>query len=158
MKINTAKLRALVDEALAQDRAVWDKEEQDFETRKQKHLEKWRADYADAWADSAKKISAAIRAGKPITADLFPHADGARTNPYYLSDIAVYSPIAPNSRHEKQIASGKAEYQAPQSLLKFRALLDLVEDDTLTTSALKDHGLANLDQRLMQYISMAVDR
>ena len=38
MKISTAKLRALVDEALAQDRAAWDKEEADFAARQAHRL------------------------------------------------------------------------------------------------------------------------
>lgn len=158
MKISTAKLKELVTEALRQDREQWDREEIDFAARQERHRQKWQSNYSQDWAVTAHKILEAVDNGKPVTPDMFPHADGARTNPYYLSDIAVYTPLSANSRHEKQIVSGKAEYKAPESLLRFQALLDLVEDDTLTTSALKDHGLANLDNRLLQYINLAVVR
>jgi hypothetical protein len=42
--------------------------------------------------------------------------------------------------------------------VRFLAFLEVVEDDTISTSALRDHGLVNLQNRILAYIHEATER
>lgn len=152
MIIVTRKLKELVDQALLEDRKKWDDEEVNFVARKAKHREDWLAKYGQDWLAACEKIKQKIAAGEPITKEDMP-GDGTRWH-----DPAFFSEQRPDSRHEKDIVAGKAVYKAPRDLLEFQRFLELVDGDTVSTSALKDHGLVNLQTRILQFLHDSVER
>jgi hypothetical protein len=152
MKISTAKLKELVEKALEDDKRQWEQEELDFEARKAKSREDWIQTWGEKWVIAADEIYRKVAAGEPIVeSDLPKDRDG-------YSRIATYAEPRTNSRHERDYVLGKAEYKQPQDLVRFLAFLEVVEDDTISTSALRDHGLVNLQNRILAYIHEATER
>jgi hypothetical protein len=151
--INTARLKELVEQALLEDKKKWDDDEVSLRAKQDKHREDWVAKYGPEWDGAADKIKVKVAAGEPIVREDLPASDdGWRDRP------ATYVPLNPGSRHERDVLSGKATYKAPRDLLEFRRFLDLVEGDTVSSSALKQHGLVNLQQRILQFLHDSVER
>jgi hypothetical protein len=154
MQISTQKLRDLVDEALRQDALQWQQEELDFVARQQKHHDEWLEKFGQQWVAAATTITEKIGRGEPITTDDLPKD----RDKYGYRDVVLFSSLRPESRHEKDYVKGTAVYKQPRDLVQFRAFLETVEGDTISTSALKDHGFANLQNRVIAYIHEATVR
>jgi len=154
MQINTAKLRELVGHALAEDKRVWEQEEVDFEAKCAKRRQDWLDRNSASWSEFSKTIIEKVRAGVPITEDDVPEDPNADR----YSRKAFFSELRPSSRHEKDYVKGVAVYTPPKDLVRFQAFLELVEGDTITTSALKDHGLAQINSKVLQFVHDARER
>lgn len=87
----------------------------------------WCERYLPEWQVAAKRISARVRKGEPVTAEDLP-----RGNDRWDSRARLYDPIAiPN----------KADYRAPSDLINLMAILETIEGSVVTTNALRQLGV-----------------
>lgn len=128
MKFDRAQLAKAVDAALAAHRAREEKWVAERKDEEEQRLTQWLTDHRDEWAAAAKKIAAACRKNLPVTRELLPPVGGES-----WKECNYYRPTRQSTSMEF--------YEPPMPLLALAAILQVVTDDTVTTSGLTALGV-----------------
>lgn len=143
MLFNRVKLiemiRAALDAQEADHKAAYEKEQRDAAVYREKWIEK----YNVQWNTVALEIQSRVRNGEPITSDIVP-----MDNTGYGTRHAFFSPMSTKKT---------PDWEPPRDVTALLAILESSTDAAVSTSALKDHGVANL-RHLVANLGAAVQR
>lgn len=120
MKFEKAQLLAIIDQAILKHRQAFDakvaREQADSDKRKTDFVAKTNP----KWAESAKKILAAVKAHKPVTKSMLAYTSGGYY-PAYFEEGEYKAP----------------KYQIPVDLLTSRKMVELSAENIVNTSQIK---------------------
>lgn len=127
MQFNRKALIEAADKARVRHRAVWEERVQAAADEEADNRKEWVEAHRDKWIDACNNIVNKLTLGEPVVESDIPLNTG-RGGHYQ----AIY-----RSRQSQPV---QVKYQEPNELKALIALLETVEDDVVTSSALKNLG------------------
>jgi hypothetical protein len=127
MQFETKILCAAVESAITQAEIAHNREQNTrraaYELKSTEHAEK----YNPLWEKAIPRLRAAIRAGRPITADMVP-----RSRTAWNKEVEIFTEHPPKD----------ASFVVPHDLYVMRNALRLVMDETVSTTSLRQLGVS----------------
>lgn len=141
MLFNRVKLIETIRAAVAQQEMAFNLEQDQKREAANVEAREWVERYTERWRDAVETISAKLDAGEPILRGDIPDNGRGYREPLHF---------VPTTFVEKT-------YVPEPDLMALLAILEAGTDESVSTSSLKDHGVANL-RRLVPNIGATVQR
>lgn len=137
MKFNRKELRDAVQRAIDEQYNNHFRVEAEYQRGLDHNRQEWFMNYHQKWLDALEAAQKKLRTGEPVTEDDFPRVSDYGSRHAFFRDESI-------TKRNQRIPRPPTQPQISPELISLREVLDVCEDDYVTTSGLSDMGFGSL--------------